>query len=360
VRFKRALFVVCAVVGVLGGLSPASAQDKGRVVVASWGGAYQDALREAIFKPFEKATGIEVIEAVGPAAPKMRAMVAGGNPEWDVVEPLPGDFVELARDGVLQRLDYAAMDPSVFADFPKYAIDPYGVGNFVFAAVIAFNTNKYTQANAPKSWSDVWDVKKFPGPRVLPGAGKMPPLELALLADGVAPDHLYPLDMKRAYAAFSRIKPHVAKWATTASMQPEAIISGEAVVGVATNGRVQQAKEQGAPIDYVWNQALTGYDHWAILKGAKNTKNAYKFIEFASRPEIQAAFVKLQALGPLNKKAFDMIPEDRAKLLPTYPDNLAKAVALDSVWWAKKDASGKSNLAINNAMWNAWVLQQSE
>lgn len=68
--------------------------------------------------------------------------------------------------------------------------------------------------------------------------------------------------------------------------------------------------------------------------------------------------MKLQVLGPLNRKAFNLIPESRAKLLPTYPENFAKAIALNPAWWAKKDASGKSNLEINNALWNAWVLQQ--
>lgn len=355
-HFHRVFVGLCAVV--FAAVSVAAAEDKGVVVVASWGGTYQDALREAIFKPFEIATGIKVVEATGPTMPKLRAMLNTRNPEWDVADLLPGDYLQLSSEGLLQQLDYATMDRSVLSDFPKHAIQPFGVGTFVYAKVITFNTKKYTQANGPKSWTDVWDVKKFPGPRTLDaGNTNVPPIEPALLADGVAPENLYPLDFKRAYAALTRIKPNVVKWTTAAAMQVETLISGEAVVGPATLGRIQQAKEEGAPVDYVWNQAMTDFSYWAILKGAKNVSNAHKLIEFASRPESQAAFVKLQVLGPLNRKAFDLIPESRAKLLPTYPSNLAKTIELNPAWWAKKEASGKSNLEINNALWNAWILQ---
>lgn len=356
-HFRLAFVILCALLSVAA--PPATAEDKGKVVVASWGGTYQDALREAIFKPFEAATGIKVVEATGPTMPKLRAMLNAENPEWDLADLLPGDYLQLSNENLLQPIDYTALDRSVFADFPKKAVQPFGVGTFVYAKVITFNMKKYTQAHAPKSWADVWDEKNFPGPRTLDaGNTNVPPIELALLADGVAPENLYPLDLKRAYAALSRIKPNVVKWTTAAAMQVEALISGEAVIGPATLGRIQQAKEQGAPVDYVWDQALTDFSYWGILKGAKNVTNAHKLIQFASSPESQAAFVKLQVLGPLNSKAFNLIPESRAKLLPTYPENLAKTVALNPTWWAKKDASGKSNLEINNTLWNAWILQQ--
>lgn len=358
-QLKPVLFAIgVATIAVLGPVSLAVAQDKGQVVVASWGGTFQDALREAILKPFERATGIKVVEATGPQMSKLRAMLNTGSPEWDVAEVLPGDFQQLSSEGLLERLGYTAMDRSVFAELPKDLVQPFGVGTYMYSTVIAFNTKKYTQANGPKSWADVWDLKKFPGPRSLnAGNGPVPPIEAALLADGVAPENLYPLDFKRAYAALARIKPNVVKWATTAAMQTEALISGEAVIGMASHGRIQLAKEQGAPVDYVWNQALTDSSWWAILKGAKNVNNAQKFIEFASRPESQAALAKLFIIGPLNKKTFDLIPENRAKLLPTYPDNLAKTIVVNREWWAMKDGSGKSNLEINSALWNGWVLQ---
>lgn len=51
------------------------------------------------------------------------------------------------------------------------------------------------------------------------------------------------------------------------------------------------------------------------------------------------------------------MPVERARLLPSYPENLQKQVALNAAWWALTDASGKSNVERNNEMWNAWSRQ---
>ena len=53
----------------------------------------------------------------------------------------------------------------------------------------------------PVTWADFFDTKKFPGKRAWPAeyftGGTM---EAALLADGVAPDEIYPIDYERATA----------------------------------------------------------------------------------------------------------------------------------------------------------------
>lgn len=338
--------------------SPGRADDRAQVCVAAGGGSYQDALRESIIKPFEKATGIKVIEAVEQPLAKMRAMIKAESPECDVYSMQPTSYFMLLKEGLLEKIDYDSIDKKTFADFPNDKVTPYGVGTYAYVLVIAFNTKHYTRENGPKSWADFWDVKKFPGPRTIhAGNFVVGPLEASLLANGVSPENLYPIDLKRAYDGFTRIKPNVLKWATTGAMSPEALVSGESFIGTASLGRIQQAKEQGAPVDYTWNQALMQNDYYVILKGTKNYKNALKFIEFASRPESQAAMVKLQALGPLNKRTFDLLPPERAKLLPTYPENMAHRIELNIGWWTETDVSGKSNIEKNSAMWNSWILQ---
>ncbi|HSU44017.1 MAG TPA: ABC transporter substrate-binding protein, partial [Casimicrobiaceae bacterium] len=63
---------------------PATARD---LTVVSWGGDYQDAQREAYFKPFMQKTGVKMAEeswdgGVG----TLRAKIQGGNNNWDVVQ----------------------------------------------------------------------------------------------------------------------------------------------------------------------------------------------------------------------------------------------------------------------------------
>lgn len=74
--------------------------------------------------------------------------------------------------------------------------------------------NKEALDKAPSGWDDFWDVEAFPGPRGLPDTGDRDwwvPV-VALLADGVAPDDLFPLDLDRAYAKLDEIKPHIDVW----------------------------------------------------------------------------------------------------------------------------------------------------
>lgn len=359
-KIKGNFVALCALgVAVISATAPVRAESKGQVVIANYGGAFADVIRETVAKPFERETGIKVvIDASGPTLAKIRTMVNAASTQWDLVDLTEDELDQLARERMLERIDYSGMDQSILADFPKESVLPYGMGGLRYAKVLAYNTKNFPQGNRPKNWADFWDVKKYPGQRaVTAGRVGVAPVEFALLADGVEADKLYPLDFKRAYAAFSRIKPDVLKWTTTPAMEVESLISGEAVMSPAWQGRVQIAKEEGAPLDYSWNQAMTIDYYYSILKGSKNQKNALKFIEFASRPEIQAAIAKRYVAGPLNKKAFDLIPVERAKLLPTYPENAAKSFRRNSVWWGRADAAGKTNQERNQEMWNRWAMQ---
>nr|NIS43691.1 ABC transporter substrate-binding protein [Desulfuromonadales bacterium] len=357
-RFLTSTAALAAAIALATGFGSALAQDKGHVVVASWGGSFQDDQRKAIFEPFMEETGIEIIEATGPSLAKVRAMVESGNTEWDVSGMVPGDLLVLARDGLVEKLDYDNYFQGMMDDIVPEVVHPYGIGNFFYTKVIAFNTEAFPGPERPDSWQDVWDVEKFPGPRAIDaGDWVIPPLEYALMADGVAPEDLYPLDIERAYESLSKIQPNVAKFTTSSAMAPQMLVDGEAVVGAATLGRTVRRKNEGAPIDFSWNQGLIQFDYWIIPKNAPNYENAMKFIEFATRPEIQAAMVELQLLGPVNLKSFDHLSQERAEQLPSYPANLEKQVFLNADFWASSDAEGKSNVEKNQEMWNRWSIQ---
>src|SRR4029077_4699663 len=74
---------------------------------------------------------------------------------------------------------------------------------------------------------------------------------------------------------------------------------------------------------------------WAIRKGSKRITDAYKYIEFASKPENQKVFSTELAYGPTNKKALSMLEPNVAKNLPTAEANLKGAVAIDIPFWLR-------------------------
>jgi putative spermidine/putrescine transport system substrate-binding protein len=57
------------------------------------------------------------------------------------------------------------------------AVQPCGVGIFVWTTLLAYNQDKVQ--GKPASWADFWDVKKYPGKRGLRWGAKQP---------GVRPD----------------------------------------------------------------------------------------------------------------------------------------------------------------------------
>lgn len=340
------------------GSSYAKAQDRGRVVVTSPGGQLQDAQRRVFFEPFQRETGIKLIEATGPTLAKIKAMVVSNNVEWDVVEVTPSEFLVLAANNLIEKLDYNAFDKKVLEEIDQRVVQPSGIGTIFYSNVIAYNTKKYSKENHPRTWADVWDVKRFPGPRILQaGDYVVTPIEYALLADGVAPDKLYPLDFDRAYRSLEKIKPFVVKWVKTAAAAPQALIDGEAHIAVASHGRIVDLMDKGGPVDFEWNQGLIQVDYWVIPKGAKNYQNAMKFIALASRAEPLANLCKQLPFGPVNHRSFEFMTPEQARRLASYPDNLRKQVWINAEWWAKTDASGKSNVEKNLEMWNAWITK---
>jgi putative spermidine/putrescine transport system substrate-binding protein len=110
-------------------------------------------------------------------------------------------------------------------------------------------------------------------------------------------------------------------------------------------------------VEIEWNQSMVQFDFWIIPKGAKNYDNAVRFIEFASRPEQQAKFAQMQLYGPTNKKAFNLISPERARLLPGNPAIADKEFWMDYDFWAATDATGKTNIEKNIELWNSWIKQ---
>ena len=155
---------------------PERLKGKGVVRVTSYGGAFQEAQRKAYFEPFERLSGIKVIESEGPDVVKVKAMVDTKNVEWDVAEFDLADVINLKSKGdYWEEIDYSLVDTGNIdeAFSHKYALDmlPYG-------QVCAYRTDVFKGAK-PDGWADFWDTKKFPGGRTMPAGtgGLVPDLE---------------------------------------------------------------------------------------------------------------------------------------------------------------------------------------
>jgi putative spermidine/putrescine transport system substrate-binding protein len=324
------------------------ADDIKQIVVSDPGGPYTDAYRKAFYDPFEKKTGIKVINVAREAQPaaQFRAIVETKNYIWDAtILSLAQDVPACEAAGLLEPIGLKTSDfPGIMPD----AITPNWLGVDVYSTVIAYRTDKFGD-NGPKSWADFWDVKRFPGRRAL-RRNPIDTLEQALLADGVPFDKMYPIDYDRAFRSLDQIKQNISVWWTSGAQSTQLIQSGEVDMIAIWNGRAQAAIDGGAKVKISWNQGLYSIEGWGIPKGTPRAEAAKKFLLFCADPKQQAAFTDNLAYGPTNLKAYEYIQPKRASILPTAPDNLKGMYLPNHQWWGKNRENAVERF-------NTWLLK---
>ena len=322
-------------VAVLGVCHGALAQAPGQLTITSWGGTLQPVQRQVYFEPFARATGIRITEdSWGGELAKLRAMVQSGAISWDVVGIGTTSMEVACSEGLLEKIDYARFGGA--ARFLPGSTHECGVPTSGGSAVIAVNADKFT-GQQPTTLADFFDVARFPGRRAL-RAGPRWNLEIALLADGVPLEKLYDVlgteeGLARALRKLDTIKAHVVwfqQWAEAIQL----LADGEVVMTMNGNARVTAAATQDRKnLRIIWDGQGFDYDYWAVLRGARNTENAMRFIAFASSDEPMRAFIERYDYGPTLVSVAGAMPPEMAARMPTAPENMRTAYRLSASFW---------------------------
>lgn len=322
-----------------------SAQPRGQLVYAGWGGTWQRNTRKYVFDPFEKETGIKVVDVAGSSLAKLKAMAESGTVEWDIADVIGAWVILGDRERLFDTIDLSAIDTKGYPAGSVYstavAVDTYTIG-------FAYNKHAFEGRKAPQSWSDFWNTKDFPGARALFDDPRNA-LEFALLADGVPRDRLYPLDVNRAFLKLDELKPHVSFFFKQWEQSGRALADGSVALSVFNMARAYPMMKMGAPIFPVWNGAATGYDYLVIPRGTKNRDNAVKFIAwYANNPEAQASLAREFAQGPVNPKGLEFLSaEEREEMSSAHQ---SETFVWNWEWWA-------DHLANMEERWNGWKLK---
>jgi len=338
---------------------PEVAPEENVVVVRVGGGSFGQANLAAYYSGFEAETGIEVRYSPGyGTAAQIKVQHDAGNIEWDVVMQGPADAFRNGDDGYLEKFDYSKIDPEILANILKDFQRKYGPVNHVAGRVLAYRTDVFPGDTGPKSWADFWDVESFPGPRAMfSGWRGEPDVEFALLADGVPLDELYPIDVERAFAKLDEIKPDIVKWWQAGGESTDMLIAGDVVMTDVWNGRLQPAIDAGEPVKIVWNGGLVTTGDWCVMINAPHRENAYKFINYALRPENQAILSQHLPYGTSNTKALDHLDEATIAKLPTAPDHFDTMFLLGVEFYLAPYKEGKRFNEWVTEFWPQWVEQ---
>jgi putative spermidine/putrescine transport system substrate-binding protein len=325
----------------------AEAATLGNLHIATWPGAYGQAQKAALFDPFTKDTGtqIEATAQVGEAG-------ISGN-DWDVADLPAGEAAALCEKGVLEPIDPAALKAApdgtaAAADFLPGGIDKCAVGSLAWSSVILYlaegkDAKTGKTAPTPKSIKDFFDIVHFPGKRGLPRNPRYV-LELALMADGVAPADVYtqlatPPGLRRALRSLSSIRSQITWWSDP--QQSVDLLKSHAVsMTLGYSGRAFMEIATGTkPIKILWDAQIYDVDVWAVSKTARDKADALKFVAYASTSDKLAETARQLPYGPMRRSAVAMVGNhailgtDLKPFLPTQPDNFATALQLDGTFW---------------------------
>src|SRR5215472_7540616 len=245
------------------------------LVVVGWGGAHEESLKKAVYDPFTAATGIRIKQtsATNQLA-LLKAQVQNNNAEWDVVQPGSSWLWRGAKDGLYEKLDSGVVNR---AEMYAPALHQYGIAFEVYAVDITYNSKRFPTGSHPKTWAELWDLKRFPGRRTGPGWTPRDNFEAAVMAAGVPPTKVYPIDTKLAFTKLAEIKPEMAWWQSGAQFA-QLFSDEEVLLGYGWGARVVVLAREGKPLAVEVNQAILDQTFYAVSKISKNKDAAMKFI----------------------------------------------------------------------------------
>ena len=197
-------------------------------------------------------------------------------------------------------------------------------------------------------------MQKWPGKRAL-RKGPKTTLEIALMADGVAPKDVYKTlgtneGVERAFKKLDQLKANLVWW-EKGSQPPQLLASGEVAMTDAYNGRIAAANEKDKKnFKIVWTNNLYTIDSWVVMKGSPNKAQAETFLVFVNDPQNQKNLPPKIPYGPTTKAATPLIDKKVLPELATAPQNIASALYINDKFWLE-------NLDKLSQRFNAWVAK---
>jgi len=321
---------------------PADAQTR-TLYVNSYGGVWETSWRKAFFDPFTAQSGIQIKTVPGVSFAKLKAQVQSRNYDWDVVNIGDVEYAQAVLEGLLEKVDPVAAKAG---EVPPHQLKDYGIVTYSLGTNLVYRKDKFPNGG-PQSWADFWDVKKFPGPRCLYDRS-FTCLAYALMADGVPPDKVYPMDIDRAFRKMDELKPHIKTWWREGSQSQQLIRDGEVDMIAMWSARAVDLIDDKVPVEIVWNGAENYFVTLVVPKGDPRAKLAWEFASFVAQAKPQADFAMLLPYGPANPGARALMPEWRLKQTPAWPENQKVALQHDAAWLAPR-------LPAIRERWTRWL-----
>lgn len=312
------------IVAACGGQSSAGPR---KIVVTSYGGAWEEFLRKEILPDFEKQNNCTVELAVGLAKDWMAQMRGAGvdKAPYDIVltneifasqERSDGFFTELPADKVPNLKEVYDIARNKSDNGVLTVIQPIGLG---------YRTDKVK--NPPKSWKDLWNPE-YKGQlglyTITNSAGLM---FFLLTAKLFGKDEK---DMNAAFEAIKKLKPF--KQTDFSGDMEKLLTQGEINIGIQDLPAVARLKKQGIQLEYaIPSEGLYMFEQDTnVLKGSQNKELAFAFVNYMLSKPIQEKWMRGYFASPVNKSV--VVPQELQKDIPISGERMSQILKWDWNW----------------------------
>lgn len=293
----------------------------------------QRAIHTAYVQPFTKITEILVQQEVWEGGiDALRTHVKAPDNVWTLVLVDPDELATGCSEGLFEKLDWSAIGGK--DHYMPQAVSDCGLGAMIANTVLAWDRDKFP---VTPSWSDFWDVAKYPGKRGL-RKGVRGNLEIALLADGVAPGDVYKAlatndGVDRAFRKLDQLKPYVVWWATNTEAA-RILSSGGVLMTSAPSGPITttgEAEHRNFGLQFA--PSLFEVESWAIMKGSSALRAAQQFLYFTGMLAAELRLLHVSGEAGLAKGVNDGLAPEVLALSASNPANLSGALRSDAGFW---------------------------
>jgi len=310
--------------------APASPAD---LTIVTRDESFQRGIQFAYVQTFTAITGTPVQQQNWEGGiDTLRTQAKATDDAWDLVLVDPDELSTGCSEGLFEKLDWSTIGGK--DHYMPQAVSDCGLGAVIVNNVLAWDKDKLPVA---PSWSDFWDVAKYPGKRGL-RKGVRGNLEFALMADGVAPADVYKTlstadGVERAFRKLDQLKPYI-QWWSTESEAAHILASRDVLMTSAPSGQIAtMAEHEHKNFGLQFAGSLWELQSWTIMKGSPSLRMAQQFLYFAGMPAVELRLLQRSGDAAPAKGLSDGLSPELAAVSPANPVNLAAGLRVDAAFW---------------------------
>jgi len=307
----------------------------------------QRAIQSAYVQPFTAVTGTTVQQSIWEGGIEtLRTQAKATDNSWDLVLVDADELSVGCGEGLFEKLDWSAIGGK--DHYAQQAVSDCGLGAVIATTVLAWDKDKLPVA---PSWSDFWDVAKYPGKRGL-RKGVRGNLEFALLADGVAVADLYKTlatneGLDRAFRKLDQLRPYIQWWSSEAEAA-HILASADVLMTSAPSGQIAtMAAHEHKNFGLQFTGSLYELHSWVIMKGSPSVRIAQQFLYFTGMPAVEVRLLQDSGDAGLAKGLNESLTPELAAISPANPANLTAGLRIDAGFW-------RDNLPKLRQRFDAW------